>query len=392
MSKVNVLHIIDSLDVGGEERVAVNLVNFLPRDKFTAHLCTTRYDGPLENFVAGDVRRLRLTRKNRFDFGAFRRLVAYIRQNQIKLLHAHGTSLFIAALASLFSPYPSVVWHAHYGRQSEKRDVRERLFKLALRRCGAVIAVSHPLMGWIKRSLGMQPEDVWYIPNFVTETGPLQMTAQLEVGAGARILCVANLRPEKDQLTMLRAMKLVNRQVPTARLLLVGATNDRNYAKRLVNEIAAQKMTSYVTILGPRNDAKEIMGECDIGVLSSVTEGLPMTLLEYGMAGLPVVATQVGQCAEVLDEGRAGRLVPPSAPDLLAAALLSLLRSTEQRLRYGAALRKRVEEVYGPGPAITWVGQVYEEVLKQKGKRRLQRARITNSGKLGVQQGRSARL
>lgn len=391
MNKVGVLHVIDTLDVGGAERVAVNLVNHLPRDKFIAHLCTTRRDGALDNLVDGDVKRLRLKRRHRFDMGACWRLITHIRQNQIKLLHAHGSSLFISALASLFSPYPSLVWHAHYGRQAEEKTVRDPLFKFALRRCTSVIVVNHPLMEWAKRRLGIEPQRVWYIPNFVIENGQEKPAAHLDVDAGARILCVANFRPEKDHLNLLRALRLVRKQVPDVRLLLVGAVNDKVCFQRVENEIAAQGLSSNVTILGLRNDAREIMGACDIGVLSSATEGLPMTLLEYGMARLPVVATQVGQCAEVLDGGRAGRLVPPSSPEQLAAALLSLLRSREERLRYGAALEKRVREVYGPVPAIRWVCQVYEEVLKGREKRIESQAHQAGSSKLMAHQGRGAR-
>ncbi len=116
MSRTNVMHVTDTLDAGGMERVAVDLVNLLPRERYSPHLCATRHEGPLADLVEEDVVRLRLARKRRFDAGALRRLIAYIRQNQIQILHAHGPSLFIAKVAALFPPHPAIVWHAHYGR------------------------------------------------------------------------------------------------------------------------------------------------------------------------------------------------------------------------------------------------------------------------------------
>ena len=88
MNRIHVLHLVDTLWAGGAERVAVDLVNHLPRDRFAPHLCTTRRDGPLEPLVAADVGRLRLARTRRFDGRALRRLVAFIREHDIRILHA----------------------------------------------------------------------------------------------------------------------------------------------------------------------------------------------------------------------------------------------------------------------------------------------------------------
>ena len=99
-------------------------------------------------------------------------------------------------------------------------------------------------------------------------------------------------------------------------------------------------------------------------VLSSRTEGLPVSLLEYGMAGLPVVATQVGECEEVLDRGGAGLLVPPQSPRDLAEALLSLLGSPERRALLGERFLHRVQELYSAGSIIERVCLVYKAVLQ----------------------------
>src|SRR3982074_3743712 len=101
MNRIGVMHVVDTLDAGGAERVAVNLVNSIPREKYKPFLCNTRKDGLLSDLVGSDVGRLRLRRKGRFDFRALRLLVSFIGENKIQLLHAHGTSLFIAQIASL---------------------------------------------------------------------------------------------------------------------------------------------------------------------------------------------------------------------------------------------------------------------------------------------------
>jgi glycosyltransferase involved in cell wall biosynthesis len=97
--------------------------------------------------------------------------------------------------------------------------------------------------------------------------------------------------------------------------------------------------------------------------LSSSSEGLPLALLEYGMASLPVVATQVGQCEEVLNSGRCGMLVPPRDSQRLAGAITALLTSADKRRELGGKLNARVQRAYSSQRVIQQITEVYETTL-----------------------------
>src|ERR1019366_9311789 len=114
-----------------------------------------------------------------------------------------------------------------------------------------------------------------------------------------------------------------------------------------------RQMTQAVTFLGPRDDVQDLLQSCDVAVISSAAEGFPLAILEYGAAGLATVSTRVGACAEILENGRVGLIVPPSAPDELAAAIVTLLRSRDLRERLGAAFKSRVEREYGEQRIVT---------------------------------------
>ncbi len=92
-----------------------------------------------------------------------------------------------------------------------------------------------------------------------------------------------------------------------------------------------------------------------------------MALLEYGQAGLATVATDVGQCAETIAYGRTGIVVQSAAPQVLADALIRLLRSPGKRARLGEAFRRRVEEFYGPEHVVGQVCRIYRMVLSSRG-------------------------
>jgi glycosyltransferase involved in cell wall biosynthesis len=369
MSRIGVMHLTDSLDAGGAERTAVNIVNHLPRERYVPYICTTRRDGPLGDLVACDVGRLRLRRTRRFDAGALLRLVAFIRAHDLHILHAHGTSLFSAVIASLFPPYPVVVWHDHLGRYAcDDRPIF--LYRLFTRRVSGVIVVNQPMAEWSRRRLRVPADRVWYVPNFVCPFDPGAQPPALPGVAGSRIVCVANLRPQKDHLTLVRAMALVVRQAPTAHLVLVGVPSEQTCLDLVRQEISKHEIDRNVSLLGRRMDVPAVLKGCDIGVLSSATEGFPFALIEYGMAGLPSVATRVGQCEEVLDHGRVGVLVPPRSPDQLAEVLLQLIQSPARRAALGERFQRRVQENYSPDPIMAQICAVYGVVLhaEQSGK------------------------
>jgi glycosyltransferase involved in cell wall biosynthesis len=362
MNRIGVLHLTDSLAIGGTERVAVNLANLLPRDRFRSYLCATREEGPLASLIKPDVGRLSLERRRTLDWGALERLGAFIAENRIQILHAHSTSLLLAALASLRSPFARVIWHDHYGNH----DNQERpawVYRLLARRVGGVIAVNQTLAGWARQRLRIPADRVRYVPNFVAEAEAGE-TPPLPGQPGRRIICVANLRPQKDHFTLLRAMDLVRQQEPAAHLLLVGSTTDQDHCNKIKNEISRLALDNHVSLLGEQQNVAGWLGKCDIGVLSSASEGLPLALLEYGGAGLAAVATEVGQCAEVLDGGRDGMLVAPGAPDQLAAALIALLRAPAERAAFGERFRRRVSEAYSPQAALAQICQIYDAVLE----------------------------
>ncbi|GAA4451846.1 glycosyltransferase [Novipirellula rosea] len=360
--RIHVMHMTDTLDLGGRERIAVELVNQMPRDRYRTSLCTTRRDGPLSQCVSADVGRICLHRKHTFDLRAIRNLVKYNRDHRVDVLHAHGSSILVARMAAMFSPHPAIIWHDHYGT-NERKERSTWLFRLLLRHVGGVVAVSKPLADWSQNQLHFRKDRIWCLPNFVDTTKQVAPHRELPGRRGSRIVCVANVRPVKDHLTLIRAMQRVVIPYPDAHLLLVGAHPDANYLSLVQREIQIQGLQSHVTLLGIRQDVTSILEGCDIGVLSSTSEGLPVSLLEYGATSMSVVATRVGQCGDVLDDGKAGLLVPASEASQLANAIISLLADESKRKSLGRAFFNRVQSRYSAEAVIGQLSEIYETVL-----------------------------
>lgn len=354
---MRVMQVTDTLRAGGMERVAVNLANQLARRSYVSHLCTTRATGPLAALISPRVARLELTRKTLCGVGAVRSLVRYLNAHAVEVVHAHGTALFISVIAGLCRRRGRIVWHNHGGWMTALRRPPAAL-RVFTRFVEQTIVVSQPLEKWCVGVLGIPANRVHYIPNFVeaVDAGPVNNLPGRE---GCRIVCVANLLPPKDPINLLQAMQLVAQSHPEAHLLMVGRPGTPEYMSRVKLALSSAHLEGRVTLLGVRDDVPSILQACDIGVLSSSSEGLPLALLEYGLAGLPVVATSVGQCPDVLDGGRLGLVVPSGEPGQLARALLDLLQSRPLRAELGKSFKRHVESNYGVENVMAQVCRVY---------------------------------
>ncbi len=368
--RLGVMHLVDTLEVGGAERVAVTLVNHLDRKQYVSHLCSTRREGPLADAVDRSVRRLKLNRRWRFDLGPVFRLRRYIQENQIAVLHAHGSTVFLACVMGKLPPYPAVIWHTHYGRFAAENR-RAPGYAAASRGTQGVIVVNQELGAWCQNMLRIPSDRVWYLPNPVAAWNPGNKVESLPGIPGSRIVCLANIRPEKDHLTLVRAMALVVASMPDAHLLLVGSVRDPELFEFVQSEIKRLKLANNISYLGSRQDVAEILETCDIGVLSSSSEGLPMALLEYGRAGLAVVATAVGQCEEVLGGGSAGMLVRSGSDGELASSLIGLLRRPDLRARLGASFRQRVTDSFDATKIAARMDGIYQTAIAAKRGKRL---------------------
>ena len=154
---------------------------------------------------------------------------------------------------------------------------------------------------------------------------------------------VAALVPHKGQRHIIDAMPLVIREVPDARLVILGEGELRAPLESQVRHLRLEK---HVVLPGFRADVLSLIKGFDLFVMSSETEGLGTSLLDAMAAGKACIGTRVGGIPEVIDEGRTGLLVPPHDPPALANAIVTLLKDTDLATRMGEAGLERVNTLF----------------------------------------------
>jgi glycosyltransferase involved in cell wall biosynthesis len=164
----------------------------------------------------------------------------------------------------------------------------------------------------------------------------------------------------KDQRTLLSAVRIVADRQPDFVLDIVGDGPDRADLEGMCDEL---HLRSHVNFIGFRDDVYQFLSRAEFFVLSSVTEGISITLLEAAASGLPIVATNVGGNSEVTVHGETGLLVPPRSPEALAAAMLEMLSDPTRARQMGQAGRRRVEQHFDLRHSVARYEELYRSLL-----------------------------
>lgn len=176
---------------------------------------------------------------------------------------------------------------------------------------------------------------------------------------------VANFTPKKDHRTLVDGFRILHRQWPDARLVLVGTGP---LEAQIRDQIRTNGLADHVMMTGPRADVPELLPALDVFVLSSLHEGLPISLLEAMATGIACVATPVGGVPEVIRHGTDGLQVPCRDPAALAETLDRLLGDKQLRDGLASAGSARVA-AFSIATAVERMTAVYEQLLTAGGRK-----------------------
>lgn len=339
---MRILQLIDSLDAGGAERMAVNFANVLSGTIAFSGIMATRKEGVLKQEIEDLSTYAFLNRESKFDIKAIFLASKFIKRHKIEILHAHGSSYFFGVLVKLFHPKIKLIWHDHYGNRAV--DAKQ---KHVLRLCSfffsKILTVNEELKLWSLQNLNCK--DVFFIPNF----SDLKTTEEKTVLKGEnkkRIVCLANLKPPKNHITLLQAFIASRIYTRNWTLHLIGKDSNDAYSNDLKSVIKEKGMENSIFIYNACQDIKFVLSQATLGVLSSTYEGFPVTLLEYAEAKLAVVSTNAGYCKKLIHHTSNGLLFSPLDSDTLSNHLLYLINNPEICANFATQFQKDIKADY----------------------------------------------
>jgi glycosyltransferase involved in cell wall biosynthesis len=173
---------------------------------------------------------------------------------------------------------------------------------------------------------------------------------------------IANLIHYKGHRELVRGLSHLEQELPANWRILV-AGRDHGIRAELEELAAARGISHRIQFLGEYSDIPRLLAAADFGLLTSREEGFSNVILEGMAAGLAMIVTDVGGNAEAVLHGESGFVVPPRNPKAIGDAILELARNPEQRKRFGAAARKRVEKEFSIDKCVKAHADLYEEML-----------------------------
>lgn len=334
-SPPKVLHLINSRGLYGAERVLVNLVAALDRQRYTPQFCLLQTmncpNHELLDAVKSKQVQLHLIPCRRWiDPTAVRELKKLLKEECVDIIHSHGMKARLYGL--LVTPGTSVhilTTHHNWIRSSLIETCFELLDAFYIRFYPKIVAVSYEVEQDMRRYL-ISAKKIQLIINGI-DMQEFQQNQQ----AGERIRnefgiaperpligTIGRISPEKGQKYFIEAAAQVLKSYPHACFVLVGDGGQGEEIRAYSDELG---ITDKVIFAGFRTDIAEWYSALDIFILPSLLEGTPMALLEAMSASVPVVATDVGGVGHIVQDEENGLLVPPENANKLATGIRRLL-------------------------------------------------------------------
>jgi glycosyltransferase involved in cell wall biosynthesis len=362
---MRIAHLIETDGPGGAERVVADLAGSLQAaGTYNVVFLPARGEGWLARQLAGSgvaIEPFHLTAP--LSPPCAREIAAAFRRHRVEVAHSHEFSMAVyGAWASWLMRLPHVIT-MHGSRYYAGRLQRRVALRAAMAQAHQVVAVSHQLADRLSADLFVRRRHIAMVSNGVRHDAAPRAPVRHELGLGPDdrlLVAIGNLYPVKGHQVLIDALARLRDRHPSVHLAIAGRGD---LAGDLTARARELHLAERVHLLGLRPDVAAILAAADVFVQPSLSEGLPLSLLEAMFAGLPVVASDVGEVGAALAGGDAGVLVPPGDASALARALDSVLRDSARARDLGERARRRATAEYDVSHMVGRYASIYEQAL-----------------------------
>jgi glycosyltransferase involved in cell wall biosynthesis len=278
---MKILQVIDRLNIGGAERVMVDLSNLLHEHKENVSVMFLLYPGPMADMLHTDIPKFVLHRKQKFSLLSLYRCASHLKKFDI--IHCHHQYVFnyIKLACILFRVSTPIILHDHGPNReySIKTLPVSLLFKPQF-----YIGVSTQLIEWAKHQFSLKDTNSFLLHNIIRKKHKIASSKKYD------LILLSNIKPEKNQLL---AVAIAN--IMRCKLLIVGNIQDNDYYEK-IKQASDHSCIHFITDC---KDATPYIAEARIGLHTSSSETGPLVLLEYMATGIPFLSFETGEVARI---------------------------------------------------------------------------------------------
>ncbi|NOX37242.1 MAG: glycosyltransferase family 4 protein [Calditrichaeota bacterium] len=380
--RIKIGYFVNYFVPGGMEKFILMLINQLDRGLFKPHIYIHyKSDPAFLGQLKPDVKIVHLHRRSGRDVSSWVRMIRQVQRDGLHLLQVHNWGNFLeGAVVKLFNPRLTLV-HVQQGMEYELTR-KSRPFKNRIRRLlrhtfiplfDAVVACSAETRRYLQREWGAKrPVLIYNSVDTRKFNEQPHSSVQTEGNHHFRVCTVGRMVPVKNLRCLFEAIDHLRRRIPHVRLYHIGGdVGDSAESKQpLIRELhrfrKEKALEEHIVFLGIRDDLSKLLGQFDVFVLTSFSEGLSLSLLEAQACGLPAVVTAVGGNPEVVQHGVNGYLVPSNDPQAVAERLYQLYANPEKRRQMGIAARRIVQDRFDLSHMVRAYQRLYLHLLRKR--------------------------
>jgi len=382
--RIRVLHLVQSLGVGGAEVLLFHYINALGKDRYKHYVYIFGHKEFLIDRLKASGIPVCLGPKresimNPIKFGIYLicligNLIRFIKKNRIQIIHSHLSNANQLAVAvgrlTGIPAFPTIHNTMAFLDRRNPWDLRVHLVKavnaVVYRTAVKVIAVSQEIKEIVQKIYGLPESKVIVLKNGIclgdTKIEPVKLEQEFHISSTTlKLIAVGTLSYQKAFEVLIRAsVELKNRNIVKFVVLIVGEGEDRKNLEKLIRDL---KIENHVKLLGIRNDVMGLMKSCDIFVMPSRYEGLSIAMIEAMACGLPVVASDAPGIRSYINHEQNGLLFPIGDHKVLAEHMLWLIKDKGMRSALSNEARKCFENEYNMHKNIKPLDLVYQKYV-----------------------------
>lgn len=357
--KIKITHILPELGYGGAERLLVDLLKNIDRDKFNVEvICLIKGGDFVEDLAEIDVPVKILGKRGKLGLAMMWRLKKYLVETQPDIVHTHlFAGDFWGRVAAYLAGVKIIISTEHNINTSEGK-LKDWLKSKTNRLATKIIAVSRSVKNYTIKKYQTPAEKISVIYNGID----ISRFSFESVDFNNKIIfgTVGRLTKQKGHKYLISAFKKVSQKLPEAELWIVGEGELRD---DLTKQIAKLNLTEKVKLLGTRKNIPAMLNEFDIFVMPSVWEGLGIVVLEAMASGLPIIASDVDGLSELVKDNQNGLLFESKNIEQLSQKMTELVQNETLADKFSRAGREMVENNFDLKKVVREYEEVYVDVL-----------------------------
>ncbi len=364
---MKIAHVVDSMDVGGAETIVAQMCRLQRDQGHDPRIYAVASLGALGEQMLQEGFSVK-TQLGRSLPDGMRNFFHTFKEAHPDVVHLHNpTPTIYAAMAARMAGVPRIVSTRHSLVAKPRNRTVELKYAVAAGCCDWIVGICDATANNLKDIHGIPLRKIVRVYN---GAAPLKCAAkeQRPQKDGFTLVFVGRLEPVKNHSLLLRAFAAAHASMPSLRLWMVGDGSERNRLETLAAELG---ICAWVTFWGQQLDVAPFFSAADVFMMSSISEGLPMSLLQAFSLGLPAIVTNVGGMAEAVRLSNAGLSVSVIDPAEMAAAILRLARGKEEREQFSKNAQQAFHAQFTLRTMVDAYADLYRNIPRARHARQL---------------------